>query len=134
MTDPVVRHVQPEGLHKAVGYSHVVEASGGKMVFIAGQVAWDKDGNIVGEGDMARQAEQVFENLKGALSAVGGDLSHLVKIVVYFTDISQLAAVREVRTRYLGADNPPASTGVQVTALVRPELLIEIDAIAVVPS
>jgi 2-iminobutanoate/2-iminopropanoate deaminase len=101
----------------------------GDLVFIAGQVAQDSDGNIVGRGDFAAQAEQVFENLKRALGSVGLDLSRLVKVSIYITDGRYRDPLREINRRYIPSDKP-VSTLLVVAALARPELLIEIDAIA----
>jgi reactive intermediate/imine deaminase len=135
LAKPSVRFVNSPDAHKPVGYSHAAEVSaGGKMVFISGQVALDKDGNLVGPGDMRAQARQVFENLKAALASVGGDFSHVVKMTYFVTDASQFPVVREVRNQYLDTDNPPASTGVAVRQLVREEWLIEVEATAVVPD
>jgi reactive intermediate/imine deaminase len=116
------------------GYTHVVTAAGGKLVFISGQVAMDAEGNLVGEADFAAQAEQVFQNLAAALAAAGADFSHVVKFGFFITDIAQIGAAREVRDRYVRTANPPASTAVEVSRLVRPEFLVEVDAIAVVPE
>jgi enamine deaminase RidA (YjgF/YER057c/UK114 family) len=126
-----IRRVNPTDVHPPTGYTHAVEVNGGKLVYISGQVAFNAEGKLVGEGDMAAQTEQVFQNLKGALAAVGADFSHVVKLNYYATDASQVAAVREVRARYLGED-PPASTFVIVSALVLPTLLIEIEAVAAI--
>jgi reactive intermediate/imine deaminase len=100
---------------------------------VSGQVAYEPGGNLVGEGDMARQTEQVFENLKAILEANGASFSNVVKISTFMTDIGQLAGVREVRARYL-SDPPPASTTVEVSGLFRPEALIEVDVVAAIPA
>lgn len=115
------------------GYSHVVTASG-TMVFISGQIALDKEGKIVGPGDMRAQAAQVFENLKAALSAAGATFADVVKQNTYVVGLNaeSIAAVREVRGRYLPDANPPASTLVGVTALAIDGLLIEIEMVAVI--
>lgn len=115
------------------GYSHVVTASG-TMVFISGQIALDKEGKIVGPGDMRAQAAQVFENLKAALSAAGATFADVVKQNTYVVGLNaeSIAAVREVRGRYLPDANPPASTLVGVTALAMDGLLIEIEMVAVI--
>ena len=135
MTQSSVRFVNSPDAHTPVGYSHAAEiGGGGKVVLISGQVALDKDGNLVGPGDMRAQAQQVFENLKAALASVGGDFSHVVKMTYFVTDASQFPVVREVRNQYLNTDNPPASTGVAVRQLVREEWLIEVEATAVVPD
>jgi reactive intermediate/imine deaminase len=120
-----------EGSPPAVGYSHAVSATG-RFVAIAGQVAMDANGELVGPDDPAAQAEQVFENLGLALAAAGASFKDVIKFGVFVTDISILPAVREVRNRYVDTDMPPASTAVQVSALFRPGYMIEIEALAVV--
>ena len=132
MSENSVRLISPGSMHKPVGYSHVAKAGEGKAVFIAGQVALDASGNLVGEGDFRAQARQVFENLKSAVEAAGGIFADIVKLNVYLADVSRLPEYREVRDRYIDVRNPPASTAVQVVALFRPEFLIEVEAVAVV--
>jgi 2-iminobutanoate/2-iminopropanoate deaminase len=128
-----VKRANPPTLSVPTGYTHIVEISGpGRTIYISGQIALDKDGKLVGEGDMKGQAEQVFKNMQLALQAAGAKLSDVVKMNSYITDISKIQAVRDVRTRYLG-DTLPASTFVEVKGLVRPDLLLEIEVIAVVP-
>ncbi|MEW6210713.1 MAG: RidA family protein [Acidobacteriota bacterium] len=128
-----VRFINPPALSTPPGYTHVVEARGGRTIYIAGQVALDKSGNIVGRGDIRAQTGQVFENLKAALSAAGADFSHVVKLNYYVLDTSQLASLRETRDKYVNTRNPPASTLIRVAGLAREEFLIEIEAIAVAP-
>jgi reactive intermediate/imine deaminase len=129
-----VKRTNPPALSTPTGYSHVVEVSGAaKTVYIAGQIAFDKEGKLVGAGDMAAQAEQVFKNLQAALESAGAKFSDVVKMNTYITDMAKAPAVREVRARYFG-QSTPASTLVQVVALARPELLLEIEVIAVVPN
>jgi enamine deaminase RidA (YjgF/YER057c/UK114 family) len=93
----------------------------------------DRDGNVVGPGDAAAQAEQVFENLRLALDAAGATFDQVVKLTFYLTDAAFLPVVREVRDRYVDTERPPASTAVQVVALFRPEFLLEVEALAVIP-
>lgn len=129
-----VKRTNPPTLSTPTGYTHVVEVTGpAKTVYIAGQIAFDKEGKIVGAGDMAAQAEQVFKNLQAALETAGAKFSDVVKMNTYITDMAKAPAVREVRARYFG-QSTPASTLVQVVALARPELMLEIEVIAVVPS
>lgn len=129
-----IKRTNPPTLSTPTGYTHVVEVTGPvKTIYISGQVALDKDGKLVGPGDMKAQAEQVFKNLEAALAAGGAKFSDVVKMNTYVTDVSQAPAIREVRARYFGTTTP-ASTFVQVAALVRSELLIEIEAIAVVAT
>lgn len=126
-----LRHLNPPTLSTPTGYTHVVMPQRGRLVFIAGQVAADKSGAVVGKGDFKAQTKQVFENLKAAAEAAGGTMADIAKINIYVTDASQVAAIREIRAQYFTA-NPPASTFVQVVSLARPEWLIEIEAILAV--
>jgi len=127
----LLKYVNPPGLSTPTGYTHVVIPQGGRPVFIAGQVAADKTGAVVGKGDFRAQTKQVFENLKTAVEAAGGSMSDVAKINVYVTDLSQIAALREIRQQYF-TSNPPASTLVQVVSLARPEYMLEIEAIVAV--
>ncbi|HLU10226.1 MAG TPA: RidA family protein [Oceanobacillus sp.] len=129
----MTRFLNPSQMHTPRGYTHVVEVTGGRIVFIAGQVALDASGNMVGAGDFRAQAVQVFENLKTALESVGADFSHVVKFGIFVLDVNNLPILREVRDQYVNTANPPASTAVQVAALFQPGYLLEIEAVAVVP-
>jgi enamine deaminase RidA (YjgF/YER057c/UK114 family) len=124
----------PETMPKSAGYSQLALVTGGSVVFIAGQVALDKSGNVVGKDDFKAQIQQVFENLKAAVEAAGGSFNDVVKLNSYFVDFSHLAEFREVRDKYINVKNPPASTAIQVPRLFRPEFLVEVEAVAVVPS
>ena len=127
----------PPGLHKPLGYSHVAEVTGGTLVFVAGQVGLDSAGNLVAD-DFAAQARQVFANLKAALAAAGATFHDVVKLNYYCVDSVdlsvQLPVVREIRDTYVNVAAPPTSTFVVVSRLVRPEWLIEVEAVAVVPQ
>jgi 2-iminobutanoate/2-iminopropanoate deaminase len=116
-------------------YSQAVRVETGDAVWIhvSGQIAIDLEGNLVGPGDVRAQTRQVFENLKAILEANGATFADVVKIGTYLTTLDDLAGMREVRGEYLTAE-PPASTAVQVVALVVPDALIEIDLVAVVPA
>ena len=116
------------------GYSHVVSTSGGRTIYVAGQISMDKDGKVVGVGDLRAQTTQVFENVKAALAAAGATLSDVVKQNTYIVNLNAeaLPVIREVRGQYFPAENPPASTLVGVTALAFADLLIEVEVIAVV--
>ena len=127
------RYLNPPNLSPPSGYTHVVEVNGGRTIYIAGQVAFDKSGNVVGAGDFAAQTTQVFENLKVALASAGATFANVVKTNTYITDMTQIQALRDIRAKYYGA-NAPASTLVQISKLAREELMIEIEAIAVVPE
>lgn len=131
--DSSMQLISPNSMHKPAGYSHLAKANSDKIVFIAGQVALDASGTLVGPGDFQAQTERVFENLKAAVEAVGGSFKNIMKLNVYVLDRSQLREYREVRDRYIDLNNPPVSTAVQVAALFRPEFLIEIEAVAALP-
>ena len=103
-------------------------------MYVAGQIAMDKDGNVVGKGDIKAQTKQVLENVSAALAAAGATFADVVKANTYVVNLKgeDLAAIREVRAAYYPAENPPASTLVGVTALAFPDLLIEVEVVAVV--
>ena len=124
----------PTTLATPPGYTHVVAITPGRTVFIAGQVALDRAGQIVGPQDFRAQAQQVFENLKAALAVVGTDFTDVIKLNIYVVDISQLPILREVRDHYVNTLNPPASTLVEVRRLAREEFLLEIEAVAHMPE
>jgi enamine deaminase RidA (YjgF/YER057c/UK114 family) len=128
-----VRYLNPETLSAPTGYTHVVEVRGGRTVYISGQVSFDKAGNVVGVGNFAAQTTQVFENLKLALNSVGATFDNVVKTNMYVTDMSNIQALREIRLKYYGK-NAPASTLVQIGKLARPEFMVEIEVIAVLPD
>ena len=130
MAGPRVRILNPQTLAAPTGYSHVAEVRGGKLVFIAGQVALDAKGALVGKDDYPAQAEQVFKNIGLALEAAGGGFRDLVRLTYYMLDISHIPEVRQVRDRFVNTQQPPTSTAVQVSRLFRPEFLLEIDAVA----
>lgn len=127
-----LRHIPaPAGVTPGRGYTHVVTGSG-RLIAVSGQVALDERGAVVGAGDPAAQARQVFENLRRCLAAAGAGFGDVVKLTYYLTDIAHLPAIRAVRDELLGVDRLPASTAVQVAALVQPELLLEVEAFALI--
>ncbi|MFG2981595.1 RidA family protein [Streptomyces sp. NPDC048258] len=123
----------PEGVSPGTGFSHVVWGTG-RFVAVSGQCAFDEKGEVVGEGDAAAQARQVFENLRRCLAAAGATFDDVVKLTYFVTDVAHLPAVRAARAAVIPADRVPASSAVQVSALVRPELLLEVEAFAVLPD
>jgi enamine deaminase RidA (YjgF/YER057c/UK114 family) len=131
-----LRFLNPAALSKPPGYTHVVEASGPvRIVYLAGQLGLDRNGNVVGgPGDFRAQAVQTFENLKAGLAAVGGRFQDIVKLNNYLTDMSHLPIFREVRDSYLPATDKPASTTIQISGLARPGALLEIEAVAILPA
>ena len=131
---PVATLLSPKSIHEPRGYSHTARVRSGTLLFIAGQVALDPSGKLVGTGDFRAQTQQTFQNLQAALEASGGNLRDIVKLNVYVLDVAKLADYREVRDRYIDVNHPPTSTVVQVAALFRPEFLIEIEAVASLPE
>ncbi|MCL1633407.1 RidA family protein [Luteimonas sp. SX5] len=127
-----LRFHNPAALPKPNGYSHAVEATGGRTIYVSGQLPLDKDGRLVGSGDFAAQAEQVFANLKAALAAAGASFDDVVRLNMYVTDMTQLKALRAARDRHIDAQRPPASTLVEVKRFVVEGAMVEIDATAVV--
>ncbi|MFI2612196.1 RidA family protein [Kitasatospora sp. NPDC018619] len=132
MTTSHLTHItEPPGVAPGTGYTQVVTASG-RLVQVSGQVALDENRDLVGAGDPKAQARQVFENLRRCLAAAGAGFGDVVKFTYFVTDIADLPVIREIRDEYLGDVPPPASSAVQVAALFRPDVLIEIEALAVV--
>jgi reactive intermediate/imine deaminase len=103
----------------------------GSTIYVSGQVGMDRNGTIVGKGDMKAHARQAIENIRAVLAEAGATLDDVVKVTMYVTDMSRADQAREVRMEYF-TKNPPASTGLEVKGLAHPDLLIEIEAIAVV--
>ena len=124
--------LNPAGLPVLPGFSQVVTATEGKIVFISGQVALNANNEVVGKGDLRAQVVQTFENLKGALAAVGATFDDVLKTNTYIVNYTpdMIGVVREVRSQYLPQEKPPASTLIGVQALVLEDLLIEIEAFA----
>lgn len=114
-------------------YSQGIVVEGGRLVFIAGQIAADASGAVVGRGDIEAQTERVFENIGAVLAEAGGGFEHLVMTTTYLTDISQRAAFQKVRNRYFRPERPPTSTLVVVKSLATEDYLVEIAGIAVIP-
>lgn len=129
-----VRFINPPTMFDPPGYTHLVEISGGRIVYISGQVALDADGNMVGEGDFRAQTQMAFENLKAAVEAVGGSMENIVKLTNFVTDMTHINDYREVRDSFINVERPPASTLVQVVRLFQERFMIEIEAVAVIPS
>ena len=123
--------INPAGMAPPSGYSYAVRKSG-TPVFISGQVALDADGKLVGEGDAAAQTEQVFRNLKTVVEGAGGTMDDIVKITVYVTDPSYRPAVGASRLKHFKEGQYPASTYLVVSGLAIPQLLVEIEAVAVI--
>ncbi len=131
-----IEHINPPGLNRNPAFTNVVTVSGpSKTIYIGGQDAIDANGQIVGVGDVAKQTEKVLENLQTALAAAGAGIEHVVKWNVYVVAGQSLAAGFEAFKRMWGMrPNPPAITGMYVSALANPAFLVEMDAVAVVPA
>jgi enamine deaminase RidA (YjgF/YER057c/UK114 family) len=130
---PSITRINPPELGTPPGYSQVVDVRAGRIIFIAGQTAVDRDGNVVGKNDFAAQATQVFRNLAIALEAAGCTAANLVKLTVYLTDMDNLSRYREARNAFFASVTPPAApavTLVEVAKLYGADFMIEIEAIA----
>jgi enamine deaminase RidA (YjgF/YER057c/UK114 family) len=131
-----IEHLNPPGLPRNPAYSQAVAVDGPhRVVYVGGQNAVDEAGNVVGIGDARAQAQQVFRNLGLVLAAAGADLGNIVKWNIYYTEATAVRAGYEAfLAAWQGRPNPPAITGVQVVSLARPGLLMEVEAVAIVPA
>jgi enamine deaminase RidA (YjgF/YER057c/UK114 family) len=135
MSKPSKEFISPKTLIAPgpAGYSHIAKVNSGTIVYLSGQVPSDASGKVVGEGDFEAQVEQVFRNLKIAVEAAGGAMADIVKLNYYLAaevDQAIVPKLRPIRDRYLNLENPPASTFVVVSRLMRPGWLIEVEAVA----
>ncbi|WP_190123436.1 RidA family protein [Streptomyces inusitatus] len=133
MSTHLTRVQAPEGLAPGTGYSHVVWGSG-RFVAVSGQCAFDEERRVVGVGDPGAQARRVFENIRRCLESAGATFEDVVKLTYFVTDIAHLGPVRTARDEVFDPARLPASSAVQVSALILPELLVEIEAYAIVPE
>ncbi|WP_291685120.1 RidA family protein [Bradyrhizobium sp.] len=132
-TTPAIVRIDPPELGIPPGYSQIVDASARRFVFISGQTALDRDGNVIGKDDFPAQVAQVFRNLAIALEISGCTAANLVKLTVFLTDMNHLGLYREARNRFFASVTPPAApavTLVEVSRLYGADFMIEIDAIA----
>jgi enamine deaminase RidA (YjgF/YER057c/UK114 family) len=137
MSKPAKEFLSPKTLIPpgAAGYSHVAKVNRGAIVYISGQVPSDASGKLVGEGDFEAQVEQIFRNLKAAVEAAGGTMADIVKLnyfLVAEVDQAVVPKLRPIRDRYIDVENPPASTFVVVSRLMRQGWMIEIEAVAAI--
>lgn len=129
-----IRFINPDTLTKPPTYTQVVEVTGpGRVVYISGQLATGRDGNLVSR-DFRQQALQVFENLKAALAAVGASFKDVVKVNSYLADVADLPVLRDVRAGYLNAAALPASTTLGGSSFAREGALLEVEVVAVLPA
>ena len=129
------KYLNPDALMKPRGYTHVVTITGpAKMIFISGQVSIDKEGKLVGPGDLKTQIRQASANLKAALEAAGATPADIVKTNTYIVNYKQsdYSAMREARGELFPDGEPPASTLVGVTSLAVDGLMVEMEAVAAV--
>lgn len=133
MTGSITR-LNPEALARPNGFSHVTIAPADRLVHISGQVAYDSSGKVVGVADLATQTRQVMMNLGTALASAGSGFSQVVKLTFFVRDISveAIATIRAVRSEFLDPAALPASTMVGVAGLALPDLLLEVEAVAVI--
>jgi reactive intermediate/imine deaminase len=126
--------LNPEGVITPFGaFSQAAWAPEGRLLFISGQVANAADGQLIGAGDVRAQARQVLTNISTILASVGGTLEDVVTVNVFLVSVQDLPAVHEVRREFFKPPYP-ASTLIQVAALARPELLVEINAVAAIKA
>ena len=117
-----------DSVHTTVGYSHVAKA--GNTLYISGQIAQDKAGNLIGKGDFKAQAHQVYTNLKSILEEAGGSLENIVKMGTFLTHHNYVETYRSVRNEYFKEPCPP-NTLLIIESLASPDFMIEVEAIAV---
>ena len=135
-TKGLVSLENPSFLSTPTGYSHVAKIDMGNawMLIISGQIALDKDGKLVGKDDFALQANQVYSQIIEIIKFYGGNKDHLVRTGIFLLNNRDIAALREIRSKYINIQNPPTSTAVVVSKLFRDDLLLEIEATAVIPK
>jgi enamine deaminase RidA (YjgF/YER057c/UK114 family) len=131
MTEQTPHFASPADLAPPAGYSHVVSIPAGRLVWTSGQVAIDTDGSV--PADWEGQARLAFTNVGRALRAAGADWRDVVKLTYFVVDTAALPAIRTVRDEFVDTTRPPTSSLVQVAGLVRPDLLLEIEAVAWLP-
>jgi enamine deaminase RidA (YjgF/YER057c/UK114 family) len=134
---PVVTTLEnPAFLNAPRGYSHVARIDMGNawMIVISGQVPIDKEGNLVGKDDFAAQTEFVYARIIDIIKHYGGNKDHLVRTGIFILDNKNIAVLREIRNRYINTERPPTSTAVVVSRLFRDDILVEIEATAVIPK
>lgn len=131
-----IRHINPADIYNSLntrGYTQVVSVAGAaRMIFVSGQLPLDAGNAVVGAGDIEKQARVAFDNLDKSLRAAGAQMSDIVKLTTYVTDVvKHPPLIRKVRAEIFDSATPPASTMVEVPRFASPDILIEIDAVAV---
>lgn len=133
---PAVQFINPSEVAKSNGYSQaaVIDLGTSKMMILSGQVPLNTKGDLIGKDNFEQQAEQVFANIQKIVTAAGGKMSDIVKLSYFILDTKNLKTLRAVRDKYVDVQHPPASTLVQVSSLFREDILLEIEATAVIPA
>ena len=121
--------ISPPNVHRTRGYSHACKC--GNTIYVAGQIGWDEEGRLVGEGDVVAQTERAYENLKRVLEAAGASISDIVMMNIYTMDLDGFNKTGAIRRKYFDRHFPP-TTLLVVKGLDEPGTLIEVEAIAVV--
>lgn len=124
--------LNPKKLFSAEGFTHATISEGTKTIYISGQIAWDQNFQVVGKGDLAKQTRKVYENIQHVLDEVGASWENVVKTTIYTTRPNENETIAKVKTEFLKGIASPAETLIGVDSLAAPELLIEIEAIAVI--
>jgi enamine deaminase RidA (YjgF/YER057c/UK114 family) len=132
----IVKLVNPTTVSTPRGFSQaaIIDLGNSKMVIMSGQVALDPKGQLVGLNDFSKQADQVFLNIKSIVESSGGTMDNLVHLGFYVIDVSNVQALRTIRDKYINTKTPPTSTLVQVSRLFRDDVMVEIEATAVIPK
>jgi len=121
--------ITPSNVYKVRGHSHAIRID--NTIYVAGQVARDEEGNLVGKDDMVAQTERAYENLQRVLKAAGASIPDIVKLTIYCRDLDSFAKTGEIRRKYFG-NHFPATTAVEINRLMNPNFLIEVEATAVI--
>jgi len=134
--EPEVQYLRPPSLFASPMFSQVTTVVRGKLIFVSGQVSWDDKGKVVHAGDLRAQTRQTFENVKTALAAAGATFDNVLKFTIYVVNLDRAKwkIVGEERAKYINPERAPASTMVGVPGLVLEDLLVEVEAIAVIPD
>ena len=132
----IVKFINPSSSSTPRSYSQaaIIDLGNCKMIIISGQTALDAQGNLIGKGDMAKQTEQVFLNIKKIVTDLGGTMDNIVKTGIFLVDASQIQAFRDTRNKFINLKNPPTSTLIHVSNLFSDDILLEIEATAIIPK
>ena len=132
----IVKFINPSSSSTPRSYSQaaIIDLGNCKMIIISGQTALDAQGNLIGKGDMAKQTEQVFLNIKKIVTDLGGTMDNIVKTGIFLVDASQIQAFRDTRNKFINLKNPPTSTLIHVNDLFSDDILLEIEATAIIPK